>query len=351
MKGTRKNFFGIIALCAMITSMVFTTGCGTEVNESNGKIAVLCKAQGVQFWDDVKLGAEDAAEELGYDIVYMAPDNETDIDRQVEDFRNVIADKDVKAIVLAPIDTGNKLNEVIAEADAAGKPVIAIDSDVTSEIKKAYVGSDNISAGNVAGRKAKELLPEKGEVKIAIIGHNESSATAKDRIAGFNASVTDTVSTTEPYVDEDGIVQMKETLTDRIKIVETKYCGGSSDTAREQTKELLNKYPDLSMIYATNENSTTGVCQAIEDLGLKGKVMVVGFNASDTEQSYIKNGILTGTIIQNPYTMGYLGVRYSNTVAGNGYISSNVDTGVLFVTSDNINDDSVQLVMNPGTDK
>ena len=100
-------------------------------------------------------------------------------------------------------------------------------------------------------------------------------------------------------------------------------------------------------MYATNTNTTLGVCQAIEELDKANDVIVVGFNSDEQELKYVRTGVLDGTIIQNPYSMGYIGTRYAILASQGDGVAGSVDTGVTWISAKNINDDDIQLLLYP----
>ena len=124
--------------------------------------------------------------------------------------------------------------------------------------------------------------------------------------------------------------------------------------AFDATNKLLDPDGDgvadetgIRLIYATNTNTTLGACQAIDKLNLADTVSVVGFNSSEEELAYLKTGVLDATIVQNPYTMGYLGVTYAKKLVDGDKITKNINTGVTLLTAENINDDYIQILLYP----
>jgi len=91
--------------------------------------------------------------------------------------------------------------------------------------------------------------------------------------------------------------------------------------------------------------------QAVKAAREEGKaqdLMVVGYNANTAELEYIRNDILTGTMLQNPYNMGYLGVLYAGSaMSASGSVPGTVDTGVVYVYKKNLNDDDIKLLLDP----
>jgi ribose transport system substrate-binding protein len=76
-------------------------------------------------------------------------------------------------------------------------------------------------------------------------------------------------------------------------------------------------------------------------------VSVIGFDSSDEEVNYMNGKILDGMMVQNPYNMGYLGVRNLNKTLDGETIESKIDTGVTYVDLDNLNDEDTQWLLYP----
>ncbi len=340
----RRYKSGRLAVVALLAGLTMT-GCA-QSEKSQGEIAVICKAQGVQFWDAVKAGADDGGEELNYTIAYQATANDTELGEQIKMVENAVSRK-VSAIVIAPNDVDG-LNVALDKAVSAGIPVITIDSDVSYEGRLSYIGSDNVSAGAIAGRAVKEELPDGGQ--IAIVGHVEKSQTAMERIQGFTEELENEEITRDVTVTDDDGTEKKATIADsKYEIVTVKYCENELETANKQTKAILDKYPDIKVIYGTNENSTTGICDAVAEMGKAGQVKVIGFNASDKEVAYVQDGTLTGTIVQNPYNMGYLGVKYADLAVKKETkdLLPELITSVTLVTDENLENEDIRFLINP----
>lgn len=333
MNRKKRGLLSRITACALAFSMAFAgSGCGSS--QKTETIYVIGQSQGIQFWDLVQKGAEDAGSELGYNIVYENATNTNDIDTQKKLIQQAISEK-AKAIVFAPNDP-SALNDDLSAAQNAGIKLIAIDAP-TSFKGVSYVGTDNLSAGNIAGRNANNSILF-GKGKVAIIKHSQASSAASDRVNGFKQAL-------KASEGSDGIQFVFEVS-----------CEGDTASAKQQAIKAIKDNPDLKLIYTTNEKSTIGACDAVSELDLSGKVRVIGYNSNDTEISFLMDQTLTGTIIQSPYNMGYLGVKYAtdllDTVTVNGVsssktIPSNIDTGATYISLNNYSDDISQLLIHP----
>jgi ribose transport system substrate-binding protein len=107
----------------------------------------------------------------------------------------------------------------------------------------------------------------------------------------------------------------------------------------------------LQGIFTPNESSTAGMLLALQDIGKAGKIKFVGFDASDTFIQAMRSDQLHGIVVQNPFNMGYLGVRTMVDSLRGKPIEKRIDTGVSMVTMDNLNSPELQTVLHPPLDQ
>ena len=328
-----KGAISRLAAGALALSLAAVSSGCQQQNQSNGTIVVIAQTRGVQFWDLLKTGAEEAGNELNYTIEYYDTESANDVETQKTYLQQAV-NNNVKGIIVAPWSPTD-LNSEIEKAYSAKIPVITVSSNATYPGIDSYIGSDNTSAGQIAGRNLSSILPEGG--KIVIIGHSATATNATGRIQGFvdsvnslNSQANATMGATNPW-----------------RIVTREYSNGQREGTKELAAQMLKEHPNEKFIYATNENSTLGVCDAVQEAGRAGDVKVIGFNSNEAEIAYLEQNVLTGTMVQSPYNMGYLGVRYIDKIKTGEEIRSSYDTGSVFVTSSNLNDDVIQLWIHP----
>lgn len=334
MKG--KKLLKRTVLSCMAMSMALAGGCGSKAAEEKKTIAVIAKGTGSEYWDTVNKGAEEAGEELGISIECSAPTGGNVVKSQNELIEAAV-DSGAAAIVLAPISYSGQ-DEALQKARDKGLPIITIDSDTGFADTQSSITTQNIGAGAIAGRYAGDILG--GEGKFAIINHSEEFQTTQ-RMDGFVHALTGYNS------DELQSVQDTDQYSSNVKLEEIVYCGGVQQRAEEEAKRIVSEHPDVKLIYTTNEPVTISVCKAIDEMGVADSVQVVGFDCPAEVIKYIDNGVLDGTMVQNPYNMGYLGVRYANKMLNGESITSLLDTGAVLINKDNFSDDNIQLLVYP----
>ena len=132
--------------------------------------------------------------------------------------------------------------------------------------------------------------------------------------------------------------------------VESDKCLTATDAYDEAYKMLSEEGNNIKVMYGTNTNTTIGICKAVEKLGLKDDVIVVGFDSSDMLISYLQSGILDATVLQNPYNIGYLAIAYSKKLIEEEKIPATIDTGVTIITKDDIGDPFTDILLYPDKD-
>jgi ribose transport system substrate-binding protein len=280
------------------------------------------------FWRAIHAGANDAAKELGAEIVWSAPAKEDDKNGQIDIVTNLINEK-VDGIVLAPLDK-DALVQPVDEATKAGIPVVVIDSDLTGS-KNPFVATDNYKGGQMAGQEMARLLGDKG--RVVMIRYQAGSASTDAREQGFKDEI------------------MKHP---GIKLVsDNQYAGSTVDSAQQKGESVLNamKKPDGSLdfegLYCPNESSTFGLLRVLQDNNWTRKIKFIGFDSSDDLVKGLSAGEIDGLIVQNPYRMGHDGVKTIIDVINKKNVEKKIDTGATLVTKANMEQPDIQKLLNP----
>lgn len=296
-------------------------GC-SKSEKTQPKILVSPKGLVHNFWVTVKAGADSAGKELGAEVIWKGPAQETDIAGQiaiVEDYIN----KKVDAIVLAACDT-KALNGLIDRAMDSGIPVITIDSGVDYDRPLSFIATDNLKAAELAADELARLIGYKGEV--ALMPHVPGAATTIMREEGF----------------KKGILKYPD-----VKLVAVQYSQSDVATAMSVIENILSAQPHLAGIFATNEAGALGTVQALTARGKISRVKVVGFDAAADEIAALRNGALQALIVQDPFKMGYLGVQAALDAIAKRPVEKRIDTGVYVITAENMETPEMQRVLYP----
>lgn len=287
------------------------------------EIAVVPKSQAHIFWQSVHAGAQAAGREFGVRVLWNAPASEIEFSRQmniVEDFIN----RGVDGIVLAP-SHGEALVPVVERAGARGIPVVIFDSGIETDAYVSYVATDNYQGGVVGARRLAERLGSRG--KVALIGVIPGAVSVNER--------------------EDGFRETLQKEFPELELVAFQYGMGEQARSMAVAEDIINANPDLDGIFAANESSTVGAVQAVKTLGKAGRIVVVGFDSSPTLIEDLKDGVLDSLVHQDPFRIGYEGVRAMVLELQGETPPRRVDTGVYLITRESLEDPEIQRLLDP----
>ena len=312
----QKVILAIVLIAILMASVV-----SLATAEAKLYIPVISKGFQHQFWLAVKAGAEKAAVDYDVTITFEGPENESMVDKQM-DMLQVAIDKNPAAICFAAVDSKAAI-PLLEQAKAKGIPVIGFDSGVDSDIPLSTAATDNIAAAALAADKMAELIGGAGEV--AVIAHDQTSRTGIDRGKGF----TDRVA--EKYPD--------------ITIVSTQYGGGDHLKSTDLAKAVIQGNPELKGFFGANEGSIIGVMNAVQEFGMKGKLVVIGYDSGQQQMEAIRSGLLAGAITQDPIGIGYKAVEAAVKAVKGETLPLFIDTGFHWYDATNIDDPVIAALL------
>jgi ribose transport system substrate-binding protein len=316
-----KKLF-LVALCLLlaVSGLVFAKGGSQGSGGGAAYIPLVSKGFQHQFWQAVKQGADNAARDLGVQITFEGPESEAQVDKQIEMLQTALG-KNPAALGFAALDSRAAI-PLLQQAKSRNIPVIAFDSGVDSDIPLTTVTTDNKAAAALAADKMAEAIGGRG--KVALIVHDQTSRTGIDRRDGF-------------------LEQMKK--YPNIQVLEPQYGGGDHLRSTEVAKAVINGNPDLKGYYGANEGSAIGVVNAVSELGLSGKIIVIGFDSGKLQLDAIKSGLMYGAVQQNPVLMGYKTVESAIKALKGETLPKIIDSGFLWADKNNLTNPDVAAVI------
>lgn len=275
------------------------------------------------FYDMVEEGAEQAIEDLnealGYsgkdeiEITFEAPEND-DVIEQINMIDQFL-DRAPDALCIAFSDETACRTQMDLAKDNAIK-LISFDTAHETNVTDTLVATDNYAAAKTAARKLFERLED--GAKIAVIVHNKAEHTGAERYKAI-ADISRTA-----YAQK------------KFQFVDIVYMDQEERTQEEVFEELLESHPDLSGVICTDLLTTEGAIEYVNDEG-EVPFLLVGFDMSETIKEGIEDGVLLGSVAQDPYGMGYATViAAARSVAGMKN-ARNVQPDYLWVDQENLN--------------
>jgi ribose transport system substrate-binding protein len=321
----------VLPLVAVVSLML--SGCGPKSETSSGSnstsaaparpvIAVIPKGATHPFWRSVRAGAEAAGKELNCQINWNSPERESDRERQIQIIEDFIAQK-VDGVVLAPLDR-TALVPSIEKLDRLKIPCVIIDSAVDADTNKylTFAATDNYLGGQLAARRMNEILGGKGNV--IVVKYAPGSASTMAREAGF----TETIEKEFPG----------------IKIVDSKYGLDTVETALQASEDMLTRNKDVQGLFAVNTSTAVGALQAMQSQR-RTEIKMIGFDAEKALIDALKAGQIDALVVQDPFRMGYEGVKCIVAQRKGEMVPKRIDTGVALATKANLEDPKIKELL------
>jgi len=323
----KTSYLPIILLFIALVS-----SCSKQERPASGSavtVAVIPKGTTHEFWKSIHAGAVKASRELGVDVIWKGPLKEDDREAQISVMEDFISRR-VSGIIVAPLDD-RALVTPVEDAVRAGIPVVIIDSDLRTDTYVSFAATDNYLGGRLGARHLATLLGGKG--KVIMLRCHEGAASTTAREQGF--------------LDE--IATFKEILV----VSANQYGGATTETAYRASENLLGPLMktdgtlSIDGIFTVNESTTFGMLRALQDAALAGKVTFVGFDSSPKLVEALGSGQLHALVLQNPFAMGYEGVKAMVAHLKGESVPKRIDTGVVVATPENMRSPEIAERLSP----
>ena len=241
------------------------------------------------FWTIARAGCNKAAGELpNVELDFKIPSDGTAATQKriVDD----LLAKGVDGIAISPVDPKNQtlmLNEVAKQG-----LLVTHDSDAPESNRACYIGTDNVAAGKQAGDLIKQALPNGG--KIMVFVGTLDAQNAHDRFTGIKEALTG--SNVE-------IIDTRTDDTDRVR-------------AKANVLDTIVKYPDVACLVGLWSYNGPAIVNAVKEANKVGAIKVVCFDEEDETLQGIRDGVISSTVVQQPYEFGYQAIKLMEKVVG-----------------------------------
>jgi len=240
------------------------------------------------YWQPAWEGAQKAGADFGVSVRLVTSEvrGRTDADYvepQIRLVAELTAQGQLDGLVIAPFDS-DRLAPVVDKAIAAGIPTVALDTPINSDQVLTLVAFDNFAAGDTMGKWVVKQLGGGGKALILDGPQNEQNAL--DRRKGFLTGLE----------------------TGNIDVLNTKSADWEIEPARQTTADWLNKYPEVQVILAANDNMAIGAAQAVA-AAKRPRLLITGFDATEAGKAAIQAGQIAATIDQSPGEQSRLAIQ------------------------------------------
>lgn len=307
-----------IILTLILAALTFTS---LSCNSGEKKLRLAFVTNNVSdFWKIARKGTEKAAAELpNIEVEFQLPGQGTAAEQQriVDD----LLAKGLDGMAISPNDPVNQvqmLNRVAAQA-----VVVTQDSDSPTSNRAVYIGTNNVAAGEQAGKLVKEALPQGGNIMV-FVGKADAQ-NAKERFEGLKKALEGS----------------------NIKILDLRTDDTDPVRAKSNVADTLVKYQDIAGMVGLWSYNGPAILNAVKEANKIGKVKIVAFDEDDQTLAGIKNGSIYATVVQQPFEFGYQSIKMmARIIAGDKSgipASKQIFVETLAIKKDNVEDFTAKL--------
>ena len=290
-------------------------------------IPIIVKDTTSFYWQIVLAGARKAGVDLGVKVPELGATSESDINGQISILENAVAGKPA-AIVISPTQF-KALGKPIDEAAKSVK-IIGIDSGADSKAFTSFLTTDNTQGGRIAADGLAAAITAKygkAEGDVALITSLPGVGSLDQRAKGFKEQIA------AKYPG--------------LKLVADKVADGQATTGLNIMTDLITANPNLRGVFASNLIMAQGVGQAIAENKKGDTIKVIGFDSDDKTVKFLSDGTLAGLVVQDPFRMGYDGIKTALAASKGEKVAADVDTGANLITTANMKEPRAMELLSP----
>jgi rhamnose transport system permease protein len=253
-------------------------------------VAMMPKSKGNAYFIACRKGAEEAAKELGVELLWDGP-TDPDPAKQNEIVETWIT-RGVDVIAVA-VENREGLSTALRKAREKGIKVITWDADAEPDARDFFVNQATPEGiANTLMDKAAELMGGEGE--FAIITATLTAANQNEWLKHIEAR--------------------RESKYPKIEQPLVRPCDDLQPKAFDQATAVMNAHPNVELIMAICSPAVPGAAEAVKQAGRSGEVKVIGLGLPNDNKPYVHQGVTQAVILWNTMDLGYLTVYASKAV-------------------------------------
>ena len=299
------------------------------IAQTKPTIAVIVKDTTSLYWQTVLAGARKAGQDFGVEVAELGAQSESDADSQIALLENAVSSNPA-AVVIAPthsVALGLQIDEAAKRAK-----VVAIDSTTDSKALISVLATDNTQAGRIAADALAERIQKTyadTEGDVALMTSSPGVAALEQRVKGFREQIA------AKYGALDIVVE---------KVADGQAAG------RDVMLDIIASYPELRGVFVSSLIIAKGAAEALVEHKTNktgDKINLVGFGSDSQLVKLLQEGTIAALVVQDPFRMGYDGVKIALAASKGEQVPASVDTGATAITKANMNSARSQELLNP----
>jgi len=297
------------------------------IAQTKPTISVIAKDTTSPYWQAVLAGARKAGQDLGVNVIELGAQSESDVSGQISILAKAVASNPA-AIVIAPAEFA-ALGKPIDEAAKKVK-IIGIESAADTKAMTSLLATDNLNAGRVAADALAVAITKTSadtEGDVVMITSMPGVPSLDQRAKGF-----------------------KEVVTAKYKaldITAEKVADGKPATVFGIMNDLIANTGDLRGVFVSDPITAQAVSQAVVEKKTNDKINIVGVGSDEKLVKFLRDDVIAGLVVEDPFRMGYDGVKTALAASKGEQVSANIDTGATLVTKANMSSARSQELLKP----
>lgn len=276
-----RNFVLRLAVSSLVLGAFGLTGC--QYHNKKETYYLISNNLKLPYWKTVYAGFTKAAAEYDVTAQLAGPDN-YDAQAELDAFTKAVSYR--PAGILISVADANLMRPEINSAIEAGVPVITVDSDAPLSSRLYFIGTNNLDAGHLGGRRLVDKLHGKGNVVFYTI---TGQPNLEERLKGY----------------EDIIANHPD-----IKIVDIFDSKGDTGAAFDQTEKYMGRTggEKVDAFVALESSAGPSIAEVLKRKNATDR-LVIAMDVNPETLDLIKSGNIDSTVSQKPFTMGYVGLK------------------------------------------
>lgn len=292
-------------LTTLITTALLSSTLSISA-QAEDRMAIVVSTLNNPFFVTMKEGAEQKAEDLGYELLVL--DSQNDASKELSNVEDLTI-RGVKAILINPTDS-DAVSNAIRIANRADIPVITLDRGASRGEVVSHIASDNAQGSKMAAEFIMGKVGERAKV-IQLEGIAGTSA-ARERGEGFMDAIEGT----------------------NVELLASQPADFDRTKGLNVMENLLAAYPEVQAVFAQNDEMAFGALRAVQASGKD--VTIVGFDGTKDGIAAVERSHLAATIAQQPGMIGELGVETADKVLKGESVDSYIPVPLKVISQETI---------------
>ena len=290
-------------------------------------IPVIVKDRTSIYWQTVLAGARKAGQDFGVNVTELGAQSESDVTGQIDLLKKAVA-SNPSAIVIAPTQFA-PLGKPIDEAAKKVK-IIGIDSTADTKALTSFLATDDVQVGHIAADALANAITRTyadTEGNAAIITTSSVAASPDQSVTGFKEQVA------KKYR--------------ALNVLPEKVADAQAAAGLSIMKDLTATDMNLRGVFVSNIIMADGASQVVYNKSSGDRINYVVFGSDDKLVKFLQDGTIAALVVQDPFRMGYDGVKTALAASKGEKVPASIDTGANIITKANMNSARSQELLNP----